>query len=107
MNLPVSTMHTPQDVLQLQDVSTSSNQFTWYNFRICGLIALAPLAFGYCVSIVGSTLGQPSFLLYMRLVDPETFLPTKHASALEGAMSSVFFVRTRRGDPLDDLTSAR
>jgi hypothetical protein len=54
--------------------------------------SLAPLAFGYCVSIVGSTLGQPSFLLYMKLVDPETFEPTKNASSLEGAMSSLFFV---------------
>lgn len=71
----------------------SSSQFTWYNLRVCFLISLAPLAFGYCVSIVSSTLGQPSFLLYMGLVDPETFEPTKNASSIEGAMSAMFFVR--------------
>ncbi|KAK3051568.1 hypothetical protein LTR09_007223 [Extremus antarcticus] len=69
----------------------SSSQFTWYNLRVCFLISLAPLAFGYCVSIVSSTLGQPSFLLYMGLVDPETFEPTKNASSIEGAMSAMFF----------------
>lgn len=71
----------------------SSSQFTWYNFRICFLISLAPLAFGYCVSIVSSTLGQPSFRLYMGLVDPETLEPTKNASSIEGAISAMFFVR--------------
>lgn len=70
-----------------------SRQFTWYNFRICLLVSLGQLAFGYPASIIGTTLGQPSFLLYMRLVDPETFLPTNNASQLEGAMSAVFFVR--------------
>lgn len=69
-----------------------SRQFTWYNFRICLLVSLGQLGFGYPASIIGTTMGQPSFLLYMRLVDPETFLPTHNASQLQGAMSAVFFV---------------
>jgi hypothetical protein len=86
-------MVTPSDISPLPIDVSSSEQFTWYNFRVCFLISLAPLAFGYCVSIVSSTLGQPSFQLYMRLVDPETVQPTMNASQLEGAMSAVFFVR--------------
>lgn len=69
-----------------------SKQFSWYNFRICFLLSLGQLAFGYPASIIGTTLGQPSFLLYMGLVDPDTFLPTEHASQIEGAMSAIFFV---------------
>lgn len=70
-----------------------SKQFTWYNLGICFLISLGQLAFGYNASIISTTMGQPSFLLYMKLVDPETFLPTSTASSIEGAMSGIFFVR--------------
>ncbi len=69
-----------------------SKQFTWYNFRICFLISLGQLGFGYPASIIGTTLGQPSFLLYMGLIDPDTLLPTANASQIEGAMSAIFYV---------------
>lgn len=70
----------------------NSRQFTWYNFWICFLISLAQVAFGYNASIIATTMGQPSFLLYMKLRDPVTFLPTDHASGIEGALSGIFFV---------------
>ncbi|KAK5170541.1 uncharacterized protein LTR77_005129 [Saxophila tyrrhenica] len=85
-------MHAPAKAVNLlQTPPGSPRQFTWYSFRICFLVALGPLAFGYSSSIIGSTLGQPSFRLYMQLVDPKTFEPTKNAPQLEGAMSSMFF----------------
>jgi hypothetical protein len=72
-----------------------SKQFTYYNFWICLLVSLGQLGFGYPASIISTTLGQPSFLSYMGLVDPKTFLPTANASRLEGSMSAVFFVCVR------------
>jgi hypothetical protein len=52
---------------------------------------MGQLAFGYPASIIGTTLGQPSFLLYMKLITPEGLL-TSDADQLIGAMSGVFQV---------------
>lgn len=41
------------------------SQFSWYNFWISALLSLGQLAFGYPASIIGSTLGEPPFLVYM------------------------------------------
>jgi len=63
----------------------------WRNFWVCFSISLGQLAFGYPSSIIGTTLGQPAFLLYMGLVTPEGTLG-KNANNLIGATSGVFQV---------------
>lgn len=52
---------------------------------------MGQLAFGYPASIIGVTLGQPAFLLYMGILTPEG-KPASNATDLEGAMSGVFQV---------------
>jgi hypothetical protein len=69
------------------------SQYNWRNFWICFLVSLGQWAFGYPASIIGTTLGEPSFLIYMGILDPKTGLPTKAGPQLEGAMSGVFQVR--------------
>ena len=70
----------------------SKRHFNWYNFWICFLVSLGQIAFGYPASIIGATLGQPSFLVAMRLLDltqdPPVLKPG--ADQLIGAMSGVF-----------------
>lgn len=70
----------------------SKRHFNWYNFWICFLVSLGQIAFGYPASIIGATLGQPSFLLAMKLLDltqtPPVLKP--NADELIGAMSGVF-----------------
>lgn len=67
----------------------------WRNFWICTSIALGQVAFGYPSSIIGTTLGQPAFLLYMGLVTPEGLL-AGNANNLIGATSGVFQARNLR-----------
>lgn len=50
---------------------------------------MGQVAFGYPSSIIGTTLGQPSFFLYMGLIAPEGNL-TANANGLIGATSGVF-----------------
>ncbi|KIW35050.1 uncharacterized protein PV07_01776 [Cladophialophora immunda] len=40
-----------------------------WNFFICFMVSLGQIAFGYPASIIGVTLAQPSFLVYMGLLD--------------------------------------
>ena len=70
----------------------SKRHFNWYNFYICFLVSLGQIAFGYPASIIGVTLGQPSFLIYMNLLDLTQDPPVlaKGADQLIGAMSGVF-----------------
>jgi len=63
----------------------------WRNFWVCFSISLGQLAFGYPASIIGTTLGQPAFLLYMGLITPEGELGN-NANNLIGATSGVFQV---------------
>ncbi|KAJ9496347.1 hypothetical protein LTR96_004373 [Exophiala xenobiotica] len=67
-------------------------QWNWRNFLICSAIACGQLAFGYPASIIGVTLAQPSFLIYMKLLDITTDPPSlvHNADSLIGAMSGVF-----------------
>ncbi|KAK5444276.1 hypothetical protein LTS15_010391 [Exophiala xenobiotica] len=67
-------------------------QWNWRNFLICSAIACGQLAFGYPASIIGVTLAQPSFLIYMKLLDTTTDPPSlvHNADSLIGAMSGVF-----------------
>ncbi|KAJ9604940.1 hypothetical protein H2200_010329 [Cladophialophora chaetospira] len=70
----------------------SGRQWNSWNFFICWLVSLGQIAFGYPASIIGVTLAQPSFLIYMGLLDTTENPPglTKNAENLIGAMSGVF-----------------
>jgi len=70
----------------------SKRHFNVWNFLVCYMISLGQLAFGYPASIIGVTLAQPSFLIYMKLLDPATEALTKDADQLIGACSGVFQV---------------
>jgi hypothetical protein len=75
-------------------------QWNWRNFLICSAIACGQVAFGYPASIIGVTLAQPSFLIYMKLLDTTTDPPSlvHNADSLIGAMSGVFQVCTSQVD---------
>lgn len=68
------------------------NQFSWRNLRLVMLVSMGACAFGYGVSIIGTTLGEPGFLVYMGLVDPSTGESTPNASGLTGAITGTFYV---------------
>jgi MFS family permease len=66
------------------------SRYNWRNFWICFLVSLGQVAFGYPSSIIGTTLGEPSFLEYMTIIDPKTGESTPRGDQLQGAMSGVF-----------------
>lgn len=69
----------------------AKSQWSWKQFAICFVVSMGTIGFSYPASIIGTTLAQPSFLLYMSLLTPEgTF--SERANALIGAMSGVFQV---------------
>ncbi|KAH8700743.1 general substrate transporter [Talaromyces proteolyticus] len=55
-----------------------------FHILIVGFVALGSLTYGYCSSIISTTLGQPSFLAYFAL---DT---RPNASQLEGAINGLF-----------------
>jgi hypothetical protein len=69
----------------------SKRQWNWRNFFMCFMVSLGQIAFGYPASIIGVTLAQPSFLIYMGLLDvtQEPPVMTRHADELIGAISGV------------------
>ena len=71
---------------------TTTRQTNGKNLLFCILLSLGLVAFGYPASIIGTTLAQPPFLVYMGLVDPKTGILTANANGLIGAMSGVFQV---------------
>lgn len=82
----------------------TKNQWTWKQFWICFLVCLGQVAFGYPASVIGVTLAQPSFLVYMNLLDAEGNF-TNESNALIGAMSGVFQVRHARAKNMADETT--
>jgi hypothetical protein len=74
----------------------SSRQFNGWNFFICYLVSLGQIAFGYPASIIGVTLAQPSFLIYMKLLDVTKDPPvlTSNSDQIIGAMSGVRHTKT-------------
>lgn len=70
---------------------TGERQFTWRAFSICLLISVAVLGFGYPTAIIGTTLSQPSFLVYMHLIDTHGNL-LSDADSWIGTMSGVYQV---------------
>jgi hypothetical protein len=73
-------------------MATIKRNMNWRNFWVCFAISMGQVAFGYPSSIIGTTLGQPAFLLYMGLITPEG-APTNNSNNLIGATSGVFQVR--------------
>lgn len=47
----------------------TERHWSGWNFFICYMVSLGQIAFGYPASIIGVTLAQPSFLIYMGLLD--------------------------------------
>ena len=70
---------------------TRSRQWNGWNFFVCFLVTLGCVAFGYPSSIIAVTLAQPSFLVYMGLLDVTKTPPilASNASGIIGAMSGV------------------
>lgn len=68
---------------------SNRSQFNLYNFWVCLLVSLGQIAFGYPASIIGTTLGEPPFLLYMKLIDVDG-LPTSNSQALIGTINGLF-----------------
>lgn len=66
-------------------------QWNGRNFFMCLMVSLGQIAFGYPASIIGVTLAQPSFLIYMGLLDvtQEPPVMTQDANELIGAVSGV------------------
>lgn len=73
-------------------ITKTRRHWSWRNFLTIFVVSFGLLAFGYPASIIGTTLGQPSFLLYMKLLDPTTATLTGNADQLIGAMSGIFQV---------------
>jgi hypothetical protein len=70
---------------------SGERQFTWRALVICMLISVSVLGFGYPTAIIGTTLSQPSFLVYMHLVDADgEFVP--NAQSWIGTLSGVYQV---------------
>lgn len=71
-------------------MAKAKRHFNGYNFFICWLVSCGQIAFGYPASIIGTTLAQPPFLIYMNLIDPATGELTPNADQLIGAASGIF-----------------
>ena len=67
------------------------SQWSWKQFIICFVVSMGTMGFSYPASIIGTTLAQPSFLVYMSLLTPEGAF-TDQGNSLIGAMSGVFQV---------------
>ncbi|RVX65797.1 hypothetical protein B0A52_10328 [Exophiala mesophila] len=65
------------------------SQWSWKQFIICFVVSMGTMGFSYPASIIGTTLAQPSFLVYMSLLTPEGAF-TDQGNSLIGAMSGVF-----------------
>lgn len=72
---------------------SAKRRTNWYNLWLCFAISLGLVVFGYPSAVIGVTLAQPPFLIYMGLLDPSTGTLTNNANGLIGAMSGVFQVR--------------
>ena len=88
-----------------------AGQFNWRNWWICFLVSLGQIAFGYVSiildqsiiltilsqrrypsAIIGTTLGEPSFLVYMGVLNADDTALSAKGAQLVGAMSGVFQV---------------
>lgn len=67
-----------------------------FNVLVLCMLAPASLTYGYSASIIATTLGQPSFLVYFSLVTAEGEL-TSSASSIFGATGGLFFAGATLG----------
>ena len=65
--------------------------FSWKNFLTCLAISCGQLCFAYPSSIISTTLGQPAFLEYMKLLDSAGDISSE-GNSLIGAFNGVFQV---------------
>jgi MFS family permease len=70
-------------------LSPPQAQWSWSNFLLCLGLSCGAMAYGYPSSIIGTILGQPSFLKYMGLVD-EQGNETSNSASLIGGTNGAF-----------------
>ncbi|KEF54374.1 uncharacterized protein A1O9_09540 [Exophiala aquamarina CBS 119918] len=68
----------------------TERHWSGWNFFICFMVSLGQIAFGYPASIIGVTLAQPSFLIYMNLLDVTQDPPAWLKVFQAGAAINVF-----------------
>ncbi|KAJ5135888.1 hypothetical protein N7448_004442 [Penicillium atrosanguineum] len=68
---------------------TSFKRLPFKNFLICLAIAFGNVTYGYHAAIIGTTLSQPTFLIYFG-IENETKERSANADALIGAMNGSF-----------------
>ncbi|OAL26939.1 hypothetical protein AYO22_03883 [Fonsecaea multimorphosa] len=73
-----------------ESTKVTKSPMNWHNLGLCFAISWGLVVFGYPSAIIGTTLGEPSFLIYMGLLDPTTGKLVGNANGLIGAMSGVF-----------------
>lgn len=61
-----------------------------YNVLVLFLLAPSSFCYGYTAAIIATTLGQPSFLVYFRLIDADGNL-SANANSIFGATGGVYF----------------
>ncbi|KFZ05695.1 hypothetical protein V501_08116 [Pseudogymnoascus sp. VKM F-4519 (FW-2642)] len=69
--------------------SKQHNQWNWHNFFVCLSLSCGAMAYGYPAAVIGTILGQPSFLRYMKLVN-EQGEETPDAPSLIGSINGAF-----------------
>ena len=64
---------------------------SWRNLWVILSLTVGQVAYSYQAAIIGTTLAQPSFILYMGLAN-EQGIPASNVNTLTGSMSGVFQV---------------
>ncbi|KAH0836949.1 hypothetical protein AYO21_01742 [Fonsecaea monophora] len=64
--------------------------YSWYNLSIVFALCLGSLSYGYCFSIISTTLGQPGFFKYFGLAAAPTEPNYAYTNRILGATSGLF-----------------
>ncbi|KAI1630482.1 general substrate transporter [Exophiala viscosa] len=64
--------------------------YSWYNLSIVFALCLGSLTYGYCFSIISTTLGQPGFYAYFGLAAVATDPNYAYTNRILGATSGLF-----------------
>ncbi|OAG37952.1 hypothetical protein AYO21_07802 [Fonsecaea monophora] len=64
-------------------------RLNWRTFWCCFFLSLGSFCYGYAASIISTTLGQPTFLSYMHLIDAQGN-PAPNQAALTGTTVGLF-----------------
>ena len=76
------------------EVTARKQPFNWHSFLLCCVISLGQFVGAYNTVIIGTTYGKKDFMMHMGLWDAKGN-PKPNISALEGAVTGLFQVRTR------------